>query len=243
MSYGRDRDAHTRGVGAIAAADHLRSRKARARLFALQTVRRDAQLAGLTYGPGGGLAGYGPLQALGAINLANTPMRSGWTPVINPGSGETPPSTPTHQPPHAFLPPRTVMPTGPTTVPPLTPLPPRGPIRGTTRPTLTAFPLPPATSLPPPSRIPPSRTFPYPGGGGGGGSSGGDTTDGGAGAGVVTGSSAGGGVIDQPSSLPPDPDMTVDDGTVTIAGVAVPKTALYVGGGLLAAYLLFGRKR
>ena len=70
MSYTRDRDAHTRGVGAIAALDagnvaRRRYRDQRRR----QTNRRDAVMAEYTYRPGGGI---GNVEALGRVNLTNT---------------------------------------------------------------------------------------------------------------------------------------------------------------------------
>lgn len=55
MSYSRDRDAHTRGAGAIAAVDRPGSRQAKRALGAAMSRARDAQRAALTYGARGGL--------------------------------------------------------------------------------------------------------------------------------------------------------------------------------------------
>jgi hypothetical protein len=68
MGYERDKDRHTRGVGAIAALDHgnaarLRYRQMkRRRSEALDRARRE-----YTYQPGGGL---GAVEALGRVNLS-----------------------------------------------------------------------------------------------------------------------------------------------------------------------------
>lgn len=70
MSYTRDKDAHTRGVGAIAAADGSRTRL-RKRIAIGRALRaRDRVMAAYTLGPNGGAVG------LGAINTAGT--RPGW---------------------------------------------------------------------------------------------------------------------------------------------------------------------
>jgi hypothetical protein len=56
MSYGRDRDAYTRGAGAIAAADHGNARRAAARRAKIvRSEALDVHRSGLTYGPFGGL--------------------------------------------------------------------------------------------------------------------------------------------------------------------------------------------
>lgn len=67
MSYGRDGDRHTRGVGAIAAVDGAHPARARARARRVQQslAMRERAIGGLAYGPGGGLS------SLGRINLAN----------------------------------------------------------------------------------------------------------------------------------------------------------------------------
>ena len=65
MSYSRDRDMATRGVGAIASRDyaHPRAALARAAARARATAAHDRRLAGMTYGARGGL---------GAVSTLNT---------------------------------------------------------------------------------------------------------------------------------------------------------------------------
>jgi hypothetical protein len=67
MSYSRDRDQMTRGVGAIAAIDkaHPGRAAARDRRVHESVAEQDRRAAGVAFGPRGGLG------ALGRINLAN----------------------------------------------------------------------------------------------------------------------------------------------------------------------------
>jgi len=76
MSYTRDKDAHTRGVGAIAAADGSRARRARQGKIARALRARDRAMSGMTMGPRGGLVGMGLISNVGTSrqNLA-TPVR------------------------------------------------------------------------------------------------------------------------------------------------------------------------
>lgn len=55
MAYERDRDAHTRGIGAIAAADGSRTRARRRMQVARALRERDRALSQITMGPRGGL--------------------------------------------------------------------------------------------------------------------------------------------------------------------------------------------
>lgn len=69
MSYERDKDADTRGVGAIAALDKgNRARRAHRYARARELNARDGRLAKMTYRPGGGIAHEG----LGRVSLAFT---------------------------------------------------------------------------------------------------------------------------------------------------------------------------
>lgn len=84
MSYGRDRDAYTRGAGAIAAADFGNARRAAARRAKVdRSAALDARRAELTYGPYGGLGRISgakigvPGPALRAPSTIDVPPQSG----------------------------------------------------------------------------------------------------------------------------------------------------------------------
>lgn len=209
-----------------------------------QLARRDQQLAGLTYGANGGLAGYGTFEELGAFNTFGTPMQNGRDPGVRGGGGiDTPPPR---------LPPGALGPTvtgGVRVLGPRLPAqpgvstPPRFPVGGRPMP---GGPITPGSRIPVSSPtgapIMPTRGGWTGGGSGGGGSGGGGGGGGsdGSGAGVVTG-----GPGSDTSGMTPPPDVpdapAPADNTISIAGYAVPKAAVY-GGVLLGAFLLW-RKR
>lgn len=255
MSYGRDPHARHRGVGAVAAADHLRGRTTKRQIVARATARRDAQLAGLTYGRTGGLSGFGALESLGAINTSGTPMQNPRRPVINGGGGlDTPPAPPrggnpynptiVTKPPQVYVPPSTP----PPFVPPRKPV---GPLIGGVRPSVTTVAVPGAGG----GSVLCSRLDAMMGrcgtSGGGGvkpgstttDTTGGSTTTGGgggggdgAGAGLITGGDPG--VVFQP---PPDvPDAPAASSTI----VGLTPTGVVVAGGLVLGglYLLMRKK-
>lgn len=103
MSYGRDRDRATRGVGAIAAADHSRARQHGRSMQGRATMARDRAMAAITRG------------ALGRVPMADVAQT--YVPVVNlrlpaltapigkivPASATT--STPIVSPPPAPVPP------------------------------------------------------------------------------------------------------------------------------------------
>ncbi len=69
MSYGRDRDRATRGVGAIAAADHSRARRHARSMQGRATMARDRAMAAITHG------------ALGRVPMADVAQT--YVPVVN----------------------------------------------------------------------------------------------------------------------------------------------------------------
>ncbi len=69
MSYGRDRDRATRGVGAIAAADHSRARQHARSLQGRATMARDRAMAAITHG------------ALGRVPMADVAQT--YVPIVN----------------------------------------------------------------------------------------------------------------------------------------------------------------
>jgi hypothetical protein len=83
MSYTRDKDAHMRGVGSVAARDGARPRAAARRIARVKRAlaTRDRIMAGLTYGPNGGLAG------LGAVNIGGASSRTGILKDTTPDGG------------------------------------------------------------------------------------------------------------------------------------------------------------
>lgn len=71
MSYERDKDKLTRGVGAIAALDHANPRRYRQRMLRRRAMEaRDRELREYTYRPGGGI---GRPMGLGMVNLGISP--------------------------------------------------------------------------------------------------------------------------------------------------------------------------
>lgn len=70
MSYGRDRDAVTRGVGAVASIDHANPSHsaARQRHIAQELAHKDVRRARFTYGVRGGIDA---INGLGRVNLRN----------------------------------------------------------------------------------------------------------------------------------------------------------------------------
>jgi len=252
MSYGRDRDAHHRGVGAVAAADHLRMRARKRKRMSRATRARDAQLAGLTYGRTGGLAGFGHLESLGAIKLSNVGVRT--QTVVRGGLPDAPPGVTTN--PYGGAGARlgnrigTMGPLGPTSTPtpPLMPMPAPGGLRNPAQSSAPVF---------QPIVVAPVPVVPSPGVTTGGtlcsaaqallgqctpsgstSSSSGSSGDGG-GAGINSGGDSGLPTMTPPPDVPDAPDTSSD---VMIAGYAIPKTALLVGGAA-ALYLLLRRKR
>lgn len=225
MSYQRDRDRVTRGVGAIAAMDHAMPARARMRQrSALATHRRDRAMAKVAQGALGlvpliatlpqssnanaSTTGWFKLPTPAAPPTTANAITSGFTlPVAQPPSSvrfPTPPPRPPTQPP--------VMSNdqGPRPIDPL-PLPPA--------------PAPTSPAVPVISPAPIIRTVIA--GGGGGGS------------GVVMGSGSGSGnltaIMDPVPHLPDLPEGAEADHTT--------RNLLIVGGAALAAYLLFLRGR
>lgn len=245
MSYGRDRDAATRGVGAIASRDMRHPHAVRRRQIAKarRLARADRALSGLTYGPVGGLSG-----GLGALNAAtNTP--TGLTggarrpTIVKGGSieggGQTPLQIAANN--LAALPPRTFI--SPPKPPPV--------YTGNVAAALTAIPgikvlTQPAPKKPLPGKRPPpvptAPPLPEPSGSvttTGGKSSGGSSSSGG-GSGGGGGASGGGGGSTLPDFAPddlPDPE-DVPAASTTSSSMSTGKM-LAIGGGIAAAlYLL-----
>ncbi len=80
MSYGRDPDAHTRGVGAIASLDGNRARGLAARRAAQRTATRDRMMSQHTMGRNGGMR-----QGLGVFSATGTSFQSPRQPTISSG--------------------------------------------------------------------------------------------------------------------------------------------------------------
>jgi hypothetical protein len=235
MAYGRDPDAHTRGVGAIAARDNAHPQAARARRLAKNraTVAHDRMMRTITYGPRGGISG------LGALNLTNVgggratvstkpskglsfdvpgrvdPLTGGMRPTAGGGAGGGG-TTPPIRRPTTTVPGRVTggVFTIDTSVPPLPPMvdPTSDITTGTTPP-------------------PPSRPAPRPSG--------------------PISVPAGGGIVPPPTKAPtplPEPEEVelpeVPEGEAapTVAGIST-KTAMLVGAAALAAYFLLRKKR
>lgn len=86
MSYSRDKDAYTRGPGAIAAADYGNARRAHERrMIQRRSGVRDRALAEYTLGPRGGIGAI-PLPSAGGVR---TGIRTGGN-VESPGGGLVP---------------------------------------------------------------------------------------------------------------------------------------------------------
>lgn len=238
MAFMKDPDAHTRGVNAVAAFDRSGRGPALQRLKIRKMQRRDRALAA---------AARGALRGMGAIDANKLGAGGGRRPVISPGggnvespsgglvgqvgSGRTPtvigPKGSPGSMPYAYpAPPGPRMAKGMLVIDPMVATPPRAPRQppgSRAVPTaLTPAGTRPVAPLPTPSsdeiRVPVTPVIV------GGGSSGG----GGGG-----GSSGGGGGAAYPDDLvesSPIPDTS-----------SPLKTALLIGGGLFAAYLIFGK--
>jgi hypothetical protein len=240
MGYTRDKDAATRGIGAIASRDHANPRAVamrRARI-AHATTARDRALAHMTYGARGGLS-------LGAISRASAGMlKDIMAPTIKTGGSIEVPPLKTQgltsidvRPP---LPP--VRP--PITQPPLPPFPAPSPIRdrfnnlairskninAVFTPTVIIDPVRPSSGNT--GIVPPKVTTKPPGvvtGGGGGGGGGGYNT------GVV-------GPVDLPP-MDPLPDVPEGQDAAAHSSLTSNKNLVIAGGVALAAFLYFKNKR
>ncbi len=178
VSYGRDRDGHTRGVGAIAAADRNPSRRVAARRRAAVLGRRDRAMVALgldNLAVNGGLTYTRPISIVTGFPRPTTTTTT-ITPIKGIYSGEVKVESPTTRPPGTtvisdpYRPPSTTPTSPPKEVPVTAPAPPTTP--------------PWASPLPPPRHAPSA-------GGGGSGSGGGIISGGGTPSGGSSGSSGG----------------------------------------------------